>query len=63
MEEMESVLYSVSYGRQEFYKKVGYQAYSAAISAQVHVGLVLQYINRKHRVKESKVKVIAYRVN
>lgn len=60
---MESVLYSVSFGKQEFNKKVAYQAYSAAISSHQHVQLVMQFINRKQRVKESKCKVIAYRVN
>jgi hypothetical protein len=32
IDEMESVLYSVSFGKQEFHRKVAYQAYSAAIS-------------------------------
>jgi hypothetical protein len=32
-QEMESVLYSVSFGKQELFKKVTYQAFSAAISS------------------------------
>ena len=43
-QEMESVLYSVSFGKQEINKKVTYQAFSAAISSQSHVDLVLKYI-------------------
>ena len=62
LEEMESVLFSVSFGRQEFHKKAGFQAFSAAISTQLHVGLVLRFLSRKQRVRESKCKVVAYRV-
>ena len=60
---MESVLQSVSFGKQEFDKKVTYQAFSAAISNQTHVDLVLNYICRKDRIKQAKNKVLAYRVN
>jgi len=62
VEEMQSVLYSVSFGKQEFHKKVTYQAFSAAISDPSHVDLVIQYINRKDRVRQAKGKVLAYRV-
>jgi hypothetical protein len=63
IEEMESVLFSVSFGKQEFDKKVTYQAFSAAISNSEHVDLVLQYLCRKDRIKQAKLKVLAYRVN
>ena len=63
VEEMESVLYSVSFGKQEFHNKVAYQAFSAAISHQSHVDLVMNYICKKDRIKNAKVKVIAYRVS
>lgn len=60
---MESVLYSISFGKQEFHKKTTYQAFSAAISNQDHVDLVLNYICRKDRIRTAKAKVFAYRVN
>jgi len=45
VQEMESVLYSVSFGKQDLFKKAQFQAYSAAISSQSHVDLVMKYIN------------------
>lgn len=62
-QEMESVLYSVSFGKQEINKKVTYQAFSAAISAQSHVELVLKYICQKEKISNAKCKVLAYRVS
>lgn len=47
MEEMESVLYSISFGKQETFGRTKYQAFSAAISGQNHVDLVLSYIQRR----------------
>ena len=45
--EMESVLYSISHGQvkqhQPMQSKVKYQAFSAAISSQSHIDLVLSY--------------------
>jgi hypothetical protein len=43
-DEMESVLYSISFGEQETNKKVKYQAYSAAIQHQSHVDLCISYL-------------------
>eukprot|EP00347_Sterkiella_histriomuscorum_P001245 403372773 len=63
IDEMESVLFSVSFGKQEFHKKVTYQAFSAAISNQQHVQMVLAYINRRERIKGAKCKILSYRVN
>lgn len=63
LDEMESVLFSVSFGKQEFHKKVTYQAFSAAISNYQHVQMVLAYINRRERIKSAKCKILAYRVN
>jgi hypothetical protein len=42
---------------------VTYQAFSAAISTQNHVDLVLQYICQKEKISQSKCKVLAYRVS
>ena len=51
MEEMESVLYSVSCGREETEKsKVKYQAYSAAITNQNHVDVCLSYLKEKRNI-------------
>lgn len=47
---MESVLYSVSFGKHDLFKKAQFQAYSAAISNQTHVDLVMKYINQKQRI-------------
>lgn len=59
---MESVLHSVSFGKQEIIKKVTYQAFSAAISNQSHVDMVIKYICQKQKIREAKCKVVAYRV-
>ena len=50
MEEMESVLYSISFGKQESVGRTKYQAFSAAISNQTHVDLVLNYIASKRGI-------------
>ena len=57
------MLYSVSFGKQDLFKKAQFQAYSAAISSQNHVDLVMKYINQKQRISQAKCKVVAYRVN
>ena len=62
-QEMESVLYSVSFGKQELFKKVTYQAFSAAISSQHHVDLVMRYICQKQKISVAKSKIVAYRVS
>ena len=50
-EEMESVLYSISFGKQtDNGSRTKYQAFSAAISNQNHVDLVLSYIGQRRGV-------------
>jgi hypothetical protein len=50
-EEMESVLYSISFGKQEDYgSRTKYQAFSAAISHQNHVDLVLNYVGQRRGI-------------
>lgn len=62
MEEMESVLYSISFGKMERVGRTKYQAYSAAISSQNHVDLVLSYISRRRGIDGAKSCIVAYRV-
>jgi len=62
MEEMESVLYSISFGKQEQCGRTKYQAFSAAISNQTHVDLVLNYVSRKRGIAQAKSCIVAYRV-
>ena len=62
MEEMESVLYSISFGKQETYGRTKYQAFSAAISNQNHVDLVLSYIQKRRGIAQAKSCIVAYRV-
>lgn len=62
MEEMESVLYSISFGKQETFGRTKYQAFSAAISSQNHVDLVLSYIQRRKGIAQAKSCIVAYRV-
>lgn len=62
MQEMEQVLQSVSFGKQELFKKAQFQAFSAAISNQAHVDLVMRYICQKAKILQSKSKIVAYRV-
>lgn len=45
--EMESVIYSISFGKQTIDKRITYQAFSAAISSQMHLDLVLSFIARR----------------
>jgi len=45
--EMESVIYSISFGKQAIDKRITYQAFSAAISNQLHIDLVLSFIARR----------------
>ncbi len=62
MEEMESVLYSISFGKQETAGRTKFQAFSAAISNQTHVDLVLNYVARKRGIASAKSCIVAYRV-
>lgn len=62
MEEMESVLYSISFGKQEQSGRTKFQAFSAAISSQAHVDLVLNYVARKRGIAQAKSCIVAYRV-
>ena len=62
MEEMESVLYSISFGKQEAAGRTKFQAFSAAISNQTHVDLVLNYVARKRGIAQAKSCIVAYRV-
>jgi hypothetical protein len=62
MEEMESVLYSISFGKQEQCGRTKFQAFSAAISNQTHVDLVLNYVARKRGIAQAKSCIVAYRV-
>lgn len=62
MEEMESVLYSISFGKQEQVGRTKFQAFSAAISNQAHVDLVLNYVARKRGIAQAKSCIVAYRV-
>ena len=62
MEEMESVLYSISFGKQESVGRTKFQAFSAAISNQTHVDLVLNYVARKRGIAQAKSCIVAYRV-
>lgn len=45
--EMESVIYSISFGKQSVLNKITYQAFSAAISQQMHVDMVMSFIQRR----------------
>jgi putative IMPACT (imprinted ancient) family translation regulator len=40
-----------------------YQAYSAAISNDQQVPVVLEYLNKRERFQKAKNKIFAYRVN
>lgn len=63
LEEMESVLYSISFGTQEsFGTKTKYQAFSAAISSPPHVDLVLRYLGQRRSMQQAKSCIVAYRV-
>ena len=59
---MESVLYSISFGQVEQKNRTKYQAFSAAISSQEHVDLVLSYIQRRRSIPQAKSCIVAYRV-
>ena len=65
---MNAVIESISYGKPFHYKKLTFQAFSAAISSAEHVKFVLDYLgnvkNTLHsRFPSSKNKIVAYRVN
>ncbi len=66
--ELNAVIESISYGKTFHYKKLTFQAFSAAISSPEHVKFVFDYLgnvnNTLHtRFPSSKNKVVAYRVN
>lgn len=61
--EMESVIYSISFGKQTHERGITYQAFSAAISSQMHIDLVLGFIQRRQKIRESKTNVVAYRLS
>jgi hypothetical protein len=61
--EMESVIYSISFGKQSHQKRILYQAFSAAISQQIHVDLVMSFIARRQKIREAKTCVVAYRLS
>ena len=66
MEEMETVLYSITLGQQIETSNGGkarYQAFSAAISSQNNVDLVLAYLHQQRKLSSAKTCVLAYRVN
>jgi hypothetical protein len=63
MSEMESVIYSISYGKHIQVGRVFYQAFSAAISSPLHVELVLSFIARRQKIREAKSSVVAYRIS
>jgi len=60
---MESVLYSISFGKQtDNGTRTKYQAFSAAISNQNHVDLVLSYIGQRRGSQQAKTCIVAYRL-
>ena len=59
---MESVIYSISFGKSTTNKKIQYQAFSAAISQQMHVEMVMQFVNRRQKIKDAKTAIVAYRL-
>lgn len=63
MNEMESVIYSISFGKQAIQNKVTYQAFSAAISQRMHVDMVMNFISRRKKIQEAKTCIVAYRLN
>ncbi len=59
---------SISFGKTFPYKKLSFQAFSAAITSTEHVKFVLNYLgnvnNMLHaRFPSAKNKIVAYRVN
>lgn len=63
VEEMESALYSITFGNIETHKKVKYQAFSAAIQNQNHVDLCLSYLKQRKQTSQAKTQIFAYRVS
>jgi hypothetical protein len=62
VEEMESALYSITFGNTETHKSAKYQAFSAAIQNQNHVDLCLSYLKQSKQISHSKTQMFAYRV-
>ena len=67
-EELQAVIESISYGKTFSYKKLNFQAFSAAISHQEQVGFVKSYLSDVNnslttKFPSAKNKVLAYRVN
>jgi hypothetical protein len=63
LNEMESVIYSISFGKQTVQKRITYQAFSAAISESMHVDLVMNFIARRQKIREAKTCIVAYRLS
>lgn len=63
VEEMESALYSITFGNVETHKKIKYQAFSAAIQNQNHVDLCLAYLKQRKQTAQAKTAIFAYRVS
>jgi hypothetical protein len=66
--ELDSVVESISFGKAFHYKKLTFQAFSAAIHNADHVRFVLNYLgnvnNLVHaRFPSAKNKIVGYRVN
>jgi hypothetical protein len=66
--ELTAVVESISYGKTYHYKKLTFQAFSAAITNTEHVRFILNYLgnvsNMIHgRFPSAKNKIVAYRVN
>ena len=60
---MESVIYSISFGKQTIEKRVTYQAFSAAISQQMHVDMVMNFVARRQKIRDAKTCIVAYRLS
>jgi len=63
VEEMESALYSITFGNVFQHKKIKYQAFSAAIQNQNQVDLCLSYLKQRKQISLAKTQMFAYRVS
>ena len=66
--ELNAVVESISFGKTFHYKKLTFQAFSAAISNAEHVRFALNYLGNVNnlihaRFPSAKNKIVAYRVN
>ena len=57
------MLSSISFGKAHTFKKVTFQAYSAAITTEDDVSLVIENLNLNPKFASAKNKILAYRVN